>query len=98
MVNKSREERKKDDGLPDRSDYGPPGDYVVQVKFKPNTQPRLSSDGRLASATGSDLSKVEKVLKKYDTKLQLAFDESRPNRSQAGLFQFRLNGELVSHA
>ena len=31
MVNKSRKEKKKDDGLTDRSVYGPPGDYVLQM-------------------------------------------------------------------
>lgn len=76
MANKSRDGKNVDEGLADPSVYGPPSDYVVQVKFKPGTHARLKSDGSLDSTSGTDLSKIEKILKKYDTQLQQAFDES----------------------
>ena len=68
-------ERNNNGELADPSVYGPPSDYIVQVKFKKSTQARLTADEHLESRSGP-LSNVEKTLKKYNTKLERAFDES----------------------
>jgi hypothetical protein len=76
MVNKSREDKRTDDGLDDPSIYGPQSDYVVQVKFKPSSPGTLPTDEKMSSKIGKKTSHMESVLRKYDVKLQPAFDES----------------------
>jgi len=51
MVNKSRNSKKNGNDLEDPSIYGQSSDYIVQVKFKPNSQDTLPKDGRASSKT-----------------------------------------------
>src|SRR5688500_16866616 len=76
MTNNSNENRKDIEELVDPSFYGASANYVIQVKFNENVGARLMPDSSLSSKTSVDLSNVNNILKRYDVKLQRAFDES----------------------
>ena len=78
MTNNSKEKKDNEynEQLVDPSVYGAPANYTVQIKFKEDVNARLTPDSGLSSNAGVDLSKVGNILKKYDTKLERAFDES----------------------
>jgi Subtilase family len=79
MTNNSKENGRgnaNNKELIDPSVYGDPDKYIIQIKFKENTDAKLSLDSHISSNTGIDLSNVENILKKYDTKLERAFDET----------------------
>jgi len=76
MGNNSRKGKKDGIDLEDPSIYGPSSNYIVQVKFKPNSQDTLPKDGRLSSKIDKKTSHVDRVLKKYNAKLKPAFDET----------------------
>jgi Subtilase family len=75
MIQKENSIKSGKPEIPNSSINDIPQKYTVSIKFKEGINARLSSDNKLKSLSGNDVSPIEKIVNKYDVKLKPAFDE-----------------------